>query len=208
LKKEDYEKVMEKMMAVVKPHVGLWDDPFHILITTILSTRTKDEVTDRAALKLFCKCPDPHSLAKCSVKQISSLIEGVGFYREKARNVKETARIIVEEFKGNVPDNREDLMKLPGVGPKVANIVLTFGFNKDYIAVDTHVHRIFNRLGIVNTKNPEETEKILMKKIPRKYWKHINSYAVEFGKNICKPIGPKCQECPLKEWCRFYENSS
>jgi len=208
LKKEGYAKLINEMMISVKPHVGLWDDPFHILITTILSTRTRDEITDRASLRLFCKCPDPYSLAKCNINEISQLIKGVGFYREKAKKVKETARMIVEDFNGSVPDNRDDLMRLPGVGPKVANIVLTFGFNKDYIAVDTHVHRIFNRLGVINTKDPEETEKMLMKKIPKVYWKHINSYGVEFGKNICKPIGPKCNECPLKKWCKYYENRS
>lgn len=192
-------------MDSVSPHQGIWDDPYHILITTILSTRTKDEVTDRISLKLFCKYPDPQSLAYANLQDLTNTIRGVGFYRQKASSIKNTARIIMEKYHGKVPNDKEKLLELPGVGTKVANIVLTFGYGKDYIAVDTHVHRIFNRIGIVKTKSPEKTEKELELKLPRKYWKVVNAYGVEFGKTICKPIKPKCEICQLRKVCNYYE---
>ncbi len=192
-------------MRSVKPHQGIWDDPYHILITTILSTRTKDEVTDKVSLRLFCKYPDPKSLANARIQDLVDILRGVGFYRQKASSIKNTARIIHEKYNGIVPSEKYELIELPGVGTKVANIVLTFGYGKDYIAVDTHVHRIFNRIGVVRTKSPEKTEKELELKLPKKYWKVVNSYGVEFGKTICKPIKPRCEICQLRKVCKYYE---
>ncbi|MDP2846543.1 MAG: endonuclease III, partial [Candidatus Methanoperedens sp.] len=156
-------------------------DPFRQLIATVLSQRTRDEVTDRASGKLFAKYGTQEGLARADVKDIEELIREVGFYRIKAPRVKEIARIISNDYKGKVPDDMETLLLLPGVGRKTANCVLVYGFGKDAIAVDTHVHRSSNRLGLVNTKTPEETELELREVLPKKHWRHINELLVRFG---------------------------
>jgi endonuclease-3 len=176
-------------------------DPFCQLIATVLSQRTRDEVTDRASGKLFSKYGTPAALARADVADIEELIREVGFYRIKAPRVKEIARIISNDYKGKVPDDMESLLLLPGVGRKTANCVLVYGFGKDAIAVDTHVHRISNRLGLVSTKSPEETEIKLREVLPRKHWRHINELLVRFGQDICKPVGPKCRECLIIDMC-------
>lgn len=176
-------------------------DPFRQLIATVLSQRTRDEVTDRAAGKLFSKYGTASALASASVMDIEELIREVGFYRIKAPRVKEIARIISNDFKGKVPDDMDMLLSLPGVGRKTANCVLVYGFGKDAIAVDTHVHRISNRLGLVSTKSPEETELKLREVLPRKHWRHINELLVRFGQDICKSVGPKCGVCMLADLC-------
>ncbi len=176
-------------------------DPFRQLIATVLSQRTRDEVTDRASEKLFAKYGTPAALAHADIADIEELIREVGFYRIKAPRVKEIARIISNDYKGKVPDDMETLLSLPGVGRKTANCVLVYGFGKDAIAVDTHVHRISNRLGLVSTKTPEETEIKLREVLPRKHWRYINELLVRFGQDICRPVGPKCRECPIIEMC-------
>lgn len=176
-------------------------DPFRALIATVLSQRTRDEVTERTSEKLFAKYGKASALAHADVWDIEALIREVGFYRIKAPRVKEIARIISNDFKGKVPDDMDTLLSLPGVGRKTANCVLVYGFGKDAIAVDTHVHRISNRLGLVSTKTPEETEIRLKEVLPKKYWRHINELLVRFGQDICRPVAPKCIVCPLIDLC-------
>jgi len=176
-------------------------DPFKILIATVLSLRTKDEVTAKASERLFQVADDPYKMLELSEEEISKLIYPVGFYRRKARNIKEICKILVEKYNGKVPDSLEELLKLPGVGRKTANLVITLGFGKLGICVDTHVHRISNRLGYVNTKTPEETEFALREKLPKEYWIEINDLLVSFGQHICHPTSPKCSICPIKEYC-------
>ncbi|MEL9915135.1 MAG: endonuclease III, partial [Thermoplasmatales archaeon] len=189
------DSVLDKIENIVQAHRGIWDDPFRILITAILSTRTKDEVTDRASLRLFCKFPNAKELSRADADEVKELIKPVGFYSSKARAVIETAKIIEEKFNGKVPDKMSLLLELPGVGRKVASIVLSYGFGKNAIAVDTHVQRISYRLGLTNSKDPEKTEVILKKLISRERWNDVNSYFVSFGKIICKPKNPRCDVC-------------
>lgn len=181
-------------------------DPFRVLIATVLSQRTRDEVTDRAAEKLFSKFGDCSALASADTGDIEDLIREVGFYRMKAPRVKEIARMIDNDFKGKVPDDMDTLLTLPGVGRKTANCVLVYGFGIDAVAVDTHVHRISNRLGLVRTKKPQETELELSRVLPKKYWRDINELLVRFGQDICRPMGPKCPLCPVSEMCPSRKN--
>lgn len=176
-------------------------DPFVVLISTILSQRTRDENTIKATNKLFSVYKTPEEIAKAPLEKLEEIIKEVGFYKVKAKRIKEVSRIIAEKYNNKVPDNIEELLKLPGVGRKTANCVLVYGYNKHAIPVDTHVHRISNRLGLVKTKSPEETEKELIKIIPKKYWRELNSLFVKFGQTICKPANPRCNECPLADIC-------
>jgi len=173
--------------------------PFQHLVFTVLSSRTRDEKTVEACKRLFSVADTPDKLAKLSEKEIEELIRGVGFYRVKARNLKKLAEQIVKL--GKVPDSYEELIKLPGVGRKTANVVLASAFGKQSIGVDTHVHRISNRLGLVSTEKPEETERELKKLFPEELWKNVNRAMVGFGQTVCKPQKPKCGECPFKDWC-------
>ncbi len=178
-------------------------DPFQILVSTILSLRTKDEVTAKATEKLLSIARTPEEILKIPDEELEKIIYPVGFYRNKTRTLKKISKILIEKYNGKVPDNLEELLKLPGVGRKTANLVLTEGFGKDAICVDTHVHRISNRWGIVKTKTPEQTEFQLMKVLPKKWWKDYNSILVAFGQTICKPVGPKCEICPIKKYCPY-----
>lgn len=182
--------------------------PFQILISTILSLRTKDEITYPTAYKLFQIAGKPEDFLRLSLEEIEKLIYPVGFYRNKAKVIKEISRIIIENYNGCVPDNINELLKLPGVGRKTANLVLSVAFGKDVICVDTHVHRISNRIGLVKTKTPEETEFALMEVFPKKYWKEINHLMVGFGQTICKPQKPSCNVCEIKYQCNYFEKSS
>jgi endonuclease-3 len=173
------------------------EGPFSVLIATVLSHRTRDENTHRASKALLSKYSDPAELAAAPLSRIERLIKPVGFYTIKAGRVKEIARIILEEFDGEVPDDIDRLMSLPGVGRKTANCVLVFGFGRDAIPVDTHVHRISNRLGLVRTRSPEETEEGLKKVFRKKDWQDVNWLFVVFGQKICRPIGPRCGSCPF-----------
>jgi len=181
---------------------------FSILIGTILSARTKDETTSKAVKRLFSKYKTPKQLANAKVKDIEKIIKPVGFYHVKSKRIIEVAKIIDSQFKGIVPDDLETLLKLPGVGRKTANCVLVYAFEKPAIPVDIHVHRISNRLGLVETKTPEDTEQELMKKIPKKYWININDTFVMYGQNICKPISPMCSICKIKRNCKYYKLNS
>jgi len=204
---------MTKTMNAVKPPriTALRDlhdaetGPFSILIGTILSARTKDEATTKAVKELFSKYKNPKELSNAKIKDVEKIIKSIGFFHVKSKRIIEVAKIIDKKYKGKVPDNLDTLIQLPGVGRKTANCVLVYAFEKPAIPVDIHVHRISNRLGLVNTKNPEETEQELMKKIKKKYWIDINDTFVMYGQNICKPISPMCSVCQIKKSCKFYK---
>ncbi|MGC8564900.1 MAG: endonuclease III [Thermoplasmata archaeon] len=198
---EKIEIVIKILMKKISPHKIPYNEPWKVLISTVLSQRTKDETTATVSKRLFEKYPNLNDLANAKNEDLEILLKPIGFYREKAKRIKEIARIILDDYGGNVPKEKDLLLKLPGVGTKTANIVLSVSYSKDYIAVDTHVHRISNRLGWVKTKTPEETELELMKIIDRSYWKIINSVLVEFGKSICRPKGPRCDICPVSNYC-------
>lgn len=176
-------------------------NPFKILIATVLSLRTKDEVTAKAADRLFQVADNPYDMMKLDEEEIAALIYPVGFYRKKAKNIKEICKVLIDRYDGKVPDDIDELLKLPGVGRKTANLVVTLGYGKHGICVDTHVHRISNRLGYVDTKTPEETEFALRKKLPKEYWIEINDLLVSLGQHICHPTSPKCSQCPIEEYC-------
>lgn len=176
-------------------------DPFKVLVATILSARTGDATTANACRKLFLKVKNYKDFDKLTLKELESLIYPVGFYHTKALHLKALPKILEDEFKGKVPSNIDDLLKLPGVGRKTANLVVAIAFDKPAICVDTHVHKIMNRLGYVKTKNPFETEMSLRKKLPEKYWTTINSLLVAHGQHICRPISPHCSKCKIKNFC-------
>ncbi|MDH3794621.1 MAG: endonuclease III [Nitrosopumilus sp.] len=182
--------------------------PFSILIGTILSARTKDEATAKAVKALFSKYKNPKELAGAKIKDVEKIIKSIGFFHVKSKRIIEVANIIHTKHKDKVPDDLDILVQLPGVGRKTANCVLVYAFEKPAIPVDIHVHRISNRLGLVDTKNPEETEQELMKKIKKKYWIDINDTFVMYGQNICKPISPMCDVCKIKKSCKFYKTKN
>jgi endonuclease-3 len=195
-----------RMTALRELHEAETGGPFSILIGTILSARTKDENTTRVVKKLFSRYKSAKSLANANVKDVEKIIKSIGFYHVKAKRIIKVASIINSQYDGKVPDNFEKLVDLPGVGRKTANCVLVYAFDKPAIPVDVHVHRISNRLGLVKTKTPEETEMELMKKIPKKFWLEINDTFVMYGQNICKPISPMCNVCKIKRKCDYYKS--
>ena len=176
-------------------------DPYLVLIACILSLRTNDKTTYPATLRMLELAKTPKEIKKVKVEDLANAIYPVGFYENKAKQIIELSRQIDEVLGGKVPDTIEELVKFNGVGRKTANLVLSQGFNKPAICVDVHVHRIFNRLGYVCTKNPEETEFALREKLPQKYLIDINTLLVTHGQNICKPTKPKCSECPIEAYC-------
>ena len=176
-------------------------DPFRILISCLISLRTKDEVTAAASARLFRLATAPRGMADLPPATIARAIYPAGFYRTKAKTIREICRTLLERHGGAVPDTMEDLLALKGVGRKTANLVLTVGFGKPGICVDTHVHRISNRLGIVATRTPEQTEFALRQVLPRRHWIPYNDLLVTFGQNVCKPISPLCSRCPVATLC-------
>ena len=178
------------------------NNPFKILISTLISLRTKDDVTREASNKLFNIADSPETILKLSDEEIEKAIYPAGFYKNKTKTIKEVSKEIIDNYNGIVPDDIEKLLIMKGVGRKTANLVLTKGFGKPGICVDTHVHRIMNRIGYVKTKNPNETEFALREKLPEKYWIEINDLLVSFGQNLCKPISPLCSNCPIHDLCR------
>jgi len=198
----DIEVLMRKLFELYpEGYTDGFRDPFFVLISTLMSHRTRDDVTYPAARKLFEIFSTPEEMAKADIGEIEALIRNVGFYRVKAGRIREISRILLEKYNGKVPEDMESLLGLPGVGRKTANCVLADAFLKDALAVDTHVHRISNRLGLVETKVPEETETELKKIFPQKYWRHINHLLVKLGQNICRPISPRCGACILNDIC-------
>ncbi|TAN41712.1 MAG: endonuclease III [Nitrospirae bacterium] len=182
-------------------------DPFKILISCLLSLRTKDRTTAEASKRLFSLASSPEEMSKLSVPAIQKAIYPVGFYRVKAGRIKKISAVLLNDYGSKVPDTIEGLLGLEGVGRKTANLVVSLGYGKDGICVDTHVHRITNRWGLVKTKNPTETEFALRKILPRKYWLDINSNLVAFGQGVCRPVSPKCPECSIKEYCQFFSSN-
>ena len=178
-------------------------DPYKVLIRTILSQRTRDENTDQATENLFSVYPDIYAVADGSIEKIQELIKPAGFYRVKAGRIKEVSRILIDQYGGEVPDDLKELMSLPGVGRKTANCVLVFAFNEPAIPVDTHVHRISNRWGFVDTKKAVDTEKELMSFVPKDLWIELNDLMVQFGQTICKPTSPQCEICPIYDLCDY-----
>ncbi|MGH1566406.1 MAG: endonuclease III domain-containing protein [Nitrosopumilus sp.] len=197
-----------RMTALRELHEAETGGPFSILIGTILSARTKDESTTKVVKVLFSKYKNPKELANAKIKDIEKIIKSIGFYHVKSKRIIEVAKIIDTKYKGKVPDELDSLIQLPGVGRKTANCVLVYAFEKSAIPVDIHVHRISNRLGLATTKNPEETEQELMKKIKKEYWIDINDTFVMYGQNICKPITPMCNICKIKKSCRYYKSKN
>ncbi len=177
------------------------NDPFRVLISTLLSLRTKDEVTTESSRRLFARATTPNELMRLTAAEIRTLIYPVGFYKRKAENLIRVSSLLLDRHQGRVPDTLDELLLLPGVGRKTANLVLTLGFGKPGICVDTHVHRISNRLGYVNTKTPEKTEFALREKLPPEWWIPINDILVAFGQALCKPVSPWCSLCQVRDLC-------
>lgn len=212
---KDIHKIMKELLNVTKTmpmpvvteiKLTTNKDAYKILISTMLSLRTKDAATRDASMRLFEKAGSPKEMLKLSEEKIAKLIYPVGFYRVKAKNILEVSKIIIEDYNGKVPDEIDELLKLKGVGRKVANLVVTEAFDKDGICVDTHVHRISNRFGYVSTKKPEQTEFALRKKLPKKYWRVYNDTLVIYGQNLCKPIKPLCNQCSVSKYCDYFKN--
>ncbi len=196
--REEYEKGAAPVVTLIAVGTG---DPFQVLTSCILSLRTLDGTTAQAAKRLFAFAGDAHSLARASVKKVERAIYPVGFYRTKAPQLVEIAKRIVTEFDGRVPDDIDTLLQFKGVGRKTANLVVTAGYGKPGICVDTHVHRISNRWGYVQTPTPDKTEMALRAKLPKRYWIRYNDLLVSFGQTICHPQSPKCSRCVIEKWC-------
>ncbi len=214
---KDIDKIMKELLKVTKsmPMPVVTEiklvtnrDAYKILISTMLSLRTKDSTTRDASMRLFEKAGNPKDMLKLSEEEIAKLIYPVGFYRIKAKNILEVSQTIIDDYNGKVPNEIDELLKLRGVGRKVANLVITEAFDKYGICVDTHVHRISNRFGYVSTKKPEQTEFALRKKLPKKYWRVYNDTLVIYGQNLCKPINPLCNQCSVSKYCDYFKNKN
>ena len=200
-------KIVEELNNVFEIIVFLDHDSYKVLVRTILSQRTRDENTDQATNNLFSKYKDIYEIVEAPTEDVQELIKPAGFYRVKAGRIQEVSQILIDQYGGEVPDTLEELVKLPGVGRKTANCVLVFAFELPAIPVDTHVHRISNRMGLVNTKNPDETEIELSKIAPKELWIKLNDLMVQFGQNICKPTSPHCEICPCTDICDYFKNT-
>ena len=203
-----YDKKPYRFTALKQLQAEESGDPFKILIGTILSSRSRDENTTKVVKTLFKRFKNAKELAEGNMEEVKQIIHSIGFYNVKAKRVIEVSQLIVKKFNGKVPNCIEKLLELPGVGRKTANCVLVYGFNKPAIPVDTHVHRISNRMGLVNTKTPEKTEAELSNIIDRKHWIKLNNTFVMYGQNICLPVTPNCKLCELKKMCKFYHHTS
>lgn len=177
-------------------------DPFKVLMSCLLSLRTQDKNTEIASSNLFKVAKSPQEILKLPIKKLEKLIYCSGHYKKKARVLKHVSKEIIKRFKNKVPDDREGLLSIKGIGPKTANIVLSFAYGKNVLPIDTHCHRIPNRLGWIKTKTPEQTEQELMKILPKKYWKEFNTLIILHGKNICKPVSPLCSTCFINKYCK------
>ena len=205
----DFSKTIAKIRRAIRPFQAPAvtqiaeesRDPFRVLISCLISLRTKDEVTDVASNRLFARADTPAKMLKLREKEIAKLIFPAGFYRTKAKNIREISRTLIDQHQGRVPDTLEELLQLKGVGRKTANLVITVAYNKPGICVDTHVHRLSYRLGWIKTKTPEQTEMALREILPKRYWIPLNDWLVTFGQNMCQPVSPWCSRCPLDEDC-------
>ena len=213
MKKNSIAENLSKVLGILKKENRQWKVPvvgtfatgpnalFKILISTVLSLRTKDAVTEQASHRLFQLAETPKDMLKLSIAGIEKAIYPVGFYHTKARNVLEICRVLTGQFGGQVPGDMEELLKLRGVGRKTANLVVTVGHGKHGICVDTHVHRISNRWGLVKTKTPDETEMALREVLPKRYWITFNDILVTYGQNLCVPVSPFCSRCKIRDYC-------
>jgi endonuclease III len=211
--KEKKEIMIQKIYSILEKEIKKYDapvaelvkaqtnDPFKILIATILSARTKDETTAKVCNNLFKKIKNLNDLKKINEDDLAKLLFPVGFYKTKAKHLKKLAVLLETDFGSNVPQSIEELILLPGVGRKTANLVLSVAFNKPAICVDVHVNRILNRIGYIKTKNPLETEMVLRKKLPKKLWMKTNRIFVPYGQMLCKPINPLCSKCKIYDYC-------
>jgi endonuclease-3 len=199
-------KIMDILSDVFTIRVFEDRNPYRVLIRTILSQRTRDENTDKATAMLFSRYKNIEEIADAPIEEIEKLVKSAGFYRVKANRIKEVSNLLIDQYGKIVPDNLNELLELPGVGRKTANCVLVFAFQKPAIPVDTHVHRISNLWGIVNTKTPEETEEKLSKIVPKELWIDLNDLMVQFGQNICKPNNMQCETCPIANSCCYYNS--
>ncbi len=209
MKTEDIHKIVK----VLSSEAPRWDvpivtleaetsrDPFRVLVSTVLSLRTKDETTAAASRRLFKRADNPEDMLKLSEKEIIEAIYPVGFYKTKAKNIHSICTDLINNYGSQVPDDIDELLKFRGVGRKTANLVVTLGYNRPGICVDTHVHRISNRFGYIKTKTPDETEFVLRDRLPKKYWIDYNSLLVAFGQHLCRPISPMCSVCPVEKYC-------
>ena len=207
------EREIHSAMKILRREVPKWDtpivtlmaetyeSPFRVLISCILSLRTQDATTAKASHRLFAAADSPQAMVKLSARKIETLIFPVGFYRTKAKNIIDICNTLIDKYAGKVPDEIDELLKLKGVGRKTANLVVTLGYKKPGICVDTHVHRISNRWGYVKTPTPEKTEVALRAKLPEQYWIEYNDLLVSFGQHLCRPISPMCSQCPLAKYC-------
>jgi endonuclease-3 len=192
----------KKYIVPIVTIVSMTKSPFMVLISCILSLRTKDKVTAEASNRLFKLADNPQKMLGLSIKNIEKAIYPVGFYKTKAKRIKEICRVLLDDYEGVVPNEIDELLKLNGVGRKTANLTVTLGYGKLGICVDTHVHRISNRLGLVKTKTPEQTEFALRKKLPQKHWLIYNDLLVTYGQNLCVPISPWCSKCKIFKYCK------
>jgi len=203
----DIEKIVELLKDAKQQRsefvdlMDTFEDPYLVLISCILSLRTNDKTTYPATLRMLELGKTPAEIAKVNVEDLEKAIFPVGFYKNKAEQIIELSKILVDKYDSKTPDSIEELVKFKGVGRKTANLVVARGFNKPAICVDVHVHRIFNRLGYIKTKAPDETEMVLREKLPQKLWIEINTLLVTHGQNVCKPIKPMCDECPIEKFC-------
>ena len=192
----------KKYIVPIVTIVSMTKSPFMVLISCLLSLRTKDKVTAEASNRLFKLADNPEKMLGLSIKSIEKAIYPVGFYKTKAKRIKEICRVLLDDYEGVVPNEIDELLKLNGVGRKTANLTVTLGYGKLGICVDTHVHRISNRLGLVKTKTPEQTEFALRKKLPQKHWLIYNDLLVTYGQNLCVPISPWCSKCKIFKYCK------
>ena len=207
------EREIHSAMKILRREVPRWDtpivtlmaetyeSPFRVLISCILSLRTQDATTAKASHRLFAVADSPQAMLKLTAQRIEKLIFPVGFYRTKAKNILSICQTLIDGYGGQVPDEIDELLKLNGVGRKTANLVVTLGYKKPGICVDTHVHRISNRWGYVRTTTPEKTESALRMKLPKQYWIEYNDLLVSFGQHLCRPISPMCSQCPVSKYC-------
>ncbi len=194
-------KVAQWETPIVTLMAETYGSPFRVLISCILSLRTQDATTAHASHRLFALADTPHAMLKLTAPRIARLIYPVGFYRTKAKVIRDICRTLMRDYDGKVPDEIDELLKLKGVGRKTANLVVTLGYRKPGICVDTHVHRISNRWGYVKTTTPEKTEFALRDKLPKRYWIEYNDLLVSFGQHLCRPISPLCSQCPVESYC-------
>lgn len=212
---KDIETVIKKVEKYIKrfedPSVtqisNTRKDPYDVLISCILSLRTRDVTTLEASKRLFKLANTPEKMLRLSDKNVEEAIYPVGFYKTKTRNIRKINKILLEKYSGKVPEKFDDLLELHGVGRKTANIVMVYGFEKEGLPIDVHCHRIPNRLGWIQTKTPDQTEDVLRKILPKRLWSSFNNTFVTFGQNVCKPIGPKCFLCPVEKYCKYESKS-